>query len=430
MTTTEAARPLTAVRAVPRFRGWWMLVWCTLTLGLTAPGQTVGVSVFIDHFITGLGLSRSAVSAAYLVGTITGAFALPSIGRWIDRTGISRAMLVIGAAFGAALIATGAVQGIVTLALAFVGIRMLGQGALSLTGQTGIALWFNRRRGLAIGLSMTLSAGMMALAPIVLTGVIDAVGWRAAWVVAGIAIWATVIPIALFAIVDRPSDIGQQPDGRPEPAAEVGHSVRPSMTAHDAVRTPSFWAVASISALSASLGTGLMFQQFSILTAQGLSRVEAAAVFLPQVLGTFAAGFAFGWLSDRVSARILLPIAGCTLAAALLLATIVSPGPVALLYGLVLGIGMGQIRAISSATYPRWFGTTHIASIMGIAASIMVGASATGPLLLSVGNDRFGSYTPILLLSAVVTLTVAALTALVKPPSVGHDTPNQRDAHA
>ena len=67
---------------------------------------------------------------------------------------------------------------------------------------------------------------------------------------------------------------------------------------------------------------------------------------------------------------------------------------------------------------------------MGIAASIMVGASATGPLLLSVGNDRFGSYTPILLLSAVVTLTVAALTALVKPPSVGHDTPNQRDAHA
>ena len=393
-----------------------MLVWCTLTLGLTAPGQTVGVSVFIDHFISGLGLSRSAVSAAYLVGTITGAFALPSIGRWIDRTGISRAMLVIGAGFGAALIATGAVQGIVTLALAFVGIRMLGQGALSLTGQTGIALWFNRRRGLAIGLSMTLSAGMMAVAPIVLTGVIDVVGWRAAWVVAGVAIWATVVPIALFAIIDRPSDIGQQPDGGTAPVADTTHSPRASLTAHDAVRTPSFWAVASISALSASLGTGLMFQQFSILTAQGLSRVEAAAVFLPQVLGTVAAGFAFGWLSDRISARILLPIAGFTLAAALLLATVVSPGPVALVYGLILGMAMGQIRAISSATYPRWFGTAHIASIMGIAASIMVGASATGPLLLSLGNDTFGSYTPILLLSAAATLVVAALTSLVSPP--------------
>ena len=147
-----------------------------------------------------------------------------------------------------------------------------------------------------------------------------------------------------------------------------------------------------------------------------MSRVEAAAVFLPQVLGTVAAGFAFGWLSDRISARILLPIAGCTLAAALLLATVVSPGPVALVYGLVLGMAMGQIRAISSATYPRWFGTAHIASIMGIAASIMVGASATGPLLLSLGNDTFGSYTPILLLSAAATLVVAALTSLVSPP--------------
>ena len=73
-------------------------------------------------------------------------------------------------------------------------------------------------------------------------------------------------------------------------------------------------------------------------------------------------------------------------------------------------------RAISSATYPRWFGTAHIASIMGIAASIMVGASATGPLLLSLGNDAFGSYTPILLLGSAVTLAVAAATALVKPP--------------
>jgi MFS family permease len=416
VTATETTASLTAVRAVPGFRGWWMLVWCTLALGLTAPGQTVGVSVFIDHFIGGLGLSRSAVSGAYLVGTITGAFALPSIGRWVDRTGISRAMLVIGAAFGAALIATGAVQGIVTLALAFVGIRMLGQGALSLTGQTGIALWFNRRRGLAIGLSMTMSAGMMALAPILLTGVIDAVGWRAAWVVAGVAIWATVIPIALFAIVDRPADIGQQPDGGSRPAADIANQIRASLTAHAAIRTPSFWAVAAISALSASLGTGLMFHQFSILTAQGLSRIEAAAVFLPQVLGTVAAGFLFGWLSDRVSARVLLPIAGCTLAAALLLATVVSPGPVALLYGLVLGMGMGQIRAIGAATYPRWFGTAHIASIMGIAASIVVGASATGPLLLSVGNDAFGSYAPVLLLGAAITIAVAVLAALVKPP--------------
>ena len=139
-------------------------------------------------------------------------------------------------------------------------------------------------------------------------------------------------------------------------------------------------------------------------------------MFLPQMLGTVAAGFAFGWLSDRLGARVLLPIAAGTLAAALVLATVVDPGPVALLYGLVFGMGMGQIRAISSATYPRWFGTANIAAIMGIATSVMIGASATGPLLLSVGNDTFGSYTPVLLTGAAVTIAVGAATAFVKPP--------------
>ncbi len=392
-----------------------MLVWCTLALGLTAPGQTVGVAVFIDDFIGTLDLSRSAVSAAYLVGTVTGAFALPFVGRWVDRIGVSRAMLVIGAAFGAALVATSAVQGIVTLALAFVGIRMLGQGALSLTGQTGIVLWFDRRRGLAIGISMTISAAMMALSPIILTQVIDAVGWRSAWIVAGVVVWVTVVPIAIFAIVDHPADIGQQPDGAPREVRDA-HPPAPSLTVREAVRTRGFWAVTSIGALSASLGTGLLFHQFAIMNAQGLSRVQAAAVFLPQVLGTVAAALLFGALSDRVSARVLLPIAGFTLAAAIVLATVVSPGSVALFYGLVFGLGMGQIRAISMATYPRWFGTGHIASINGVAASIMIGASATGPVLLSLGNDAFHSYAPVLLLGAGVTAAVAAVTATVNPP--------------
>lgn len=415
MAAAESIVTLPVAGEKRRFRGWWMLAWCTLILGLSAPGQTVGVAVFIDEFIGALDLSRSAVSGAYLVGTVTGALALPLVGRWVDVAGISRALLVIGAAFGAALIATGAVQGIVTLALAFVGIRMLGQGALTLAGQTGIALWFNRRRGLAIGISMTASAGMMALAPLALAQVITAVGWRGAWVVSGVVIWMTVVPIALFAIIDRPSDIGQVPDGRAAPARSARDEQR-SYTSREALRTKGFWAVASITALSASIGTGLIFHQFAILTAQGLTRIEAATVFLPQVVGTVAAGFLFGWLSDRISARILLPIAGITLASGMVLATVVSPGPISYLYGFVFGVGMGQIRAISSATYPRWFGTAHIASILGIAASIMVGSSAVGPLLLSLGNDAFGSYAPVLLLSAAVTVVVAVFTATIKPP--------------
>lgn len=402
---------------VGRFRGWWVLGWCTITLGLTAPGQTVGVSVYIDELIDGLGLTRSEVSAAYLVGTTCGALALPFIGHRIDRIGVSRAMVVIGLAFGAALAATGAVQGLVTLALAFTGIRMFGQGALALASHTGIALWFDRRRGLAIAIATTVAGGMMALAPLALTGVIGVVGWRAAWVVAGVVIWLTVVPIALLAIVDRPSDLDQVPDGTPRPG-RAPYRPRASVGRRQALRTPAFWSVTAIVTLSGCLITGLFFNQFSILSERGLSRTEAAAVFVPGFVGTLVAGFSFSWLSDRVSARVLLPVTGVTLAAGLGLATLVTPGALAVLYGFLLGVNIGQMQALSATVYPRWFGTAHIGAIRGISTSFAIGGSALGPLLLSLGFDAAGSYTPVLLVSAAVTLVVAAVTATIRPPSL------------
>lgn len=73
-------------------------------MAMTAPGQTTGVSVFIDPLIADLGISRTQVSTAYLTGTLVGACAMPFVGRAIDRYGPRRVIALIGAAFGAILI--------------------------------------------------------------------------------------------------------------------------------------------------------------------------------------------------------------------------------------------------------------------------------------------------------------------------------------
>jgi len=84
-------------------RGWVVLVLATITATMTGPGQTLGVSVFIDSFVEDLSLSRSQVSSAYLVGTLVAAVLLPRIGSLIDARGVRRAQVVIGALFAAAL---------------------------------------------------------------------------------------------------------------------------------------------------------------------------------------------------------------------------------------------------------------------------------------------------------------------------------------
>ena len=60
----SAESPPAAATTDLAFRGWWMVLWCTIVRGATAPGQTIGVSAFTDDLIDSLGTSRSAVSTA------------------------------------------------------------------------------------------------------------------------------------------------------------------------------------------------------------------------------------------------------------------------------------------------------------------------------------------------------------------------------
>ena len=150
-----------------------MVAVCTIVRGFTAPGQTIGISAFIDELIDALGTSRSAVSTAYLVGTLTGAAALPFVGRWVDAAGVRRTMLVVAAGFSGAILFASSVQNVVMLAIAFVGLRMLGQGSLHLIGVQGIVLWFERRRGFALAVSGMGTLALMSAAPLVFTVLVN-----------------------------------------------------------------------------------------------------------------------------------------------------------------------------------------------------------------------------------------------------------------
>ncbi|MDH3470491.1 MAG: MFS transporter, partial [Acidimicrobiia bacterium] len=104
------------VRTAPsrrRFLGWRIAVLATITATMTGPGQTIGVSVFVDPMIADLSLTRSQVATAYLIGTLTGALALPFVGRWVDRVGSRRAMTLIGLAFASGLVVMSGVRGFV-----------------------------------------------------------------------------------------------------------------------------------------------------------------------------------------------------------------------------------------------------------------------------------------------------------------------------
>ena len=166
------------------------------------------------------------------------------------------------------------------------------------------------------------------------------------------------------------------------------------------------------------LATALNFHQIDLLTSAGLSTAAAAALFLPQVIGSSLAGFGCGLILDRIGARWLPAAAASLLVLALLLAAVVAPGLVVFVYAIVLGAAGGASRTVASALIPQWFGTRELGSIQGTLTTISVGLSAIGPVTLAVLEQSTGSYA-----SAVVILALipagAALFSLSGPTQSG-----------
>lgn len=426
------------------------LAGAVVTQVASAPGQTVGVSVFIDHIITDLDVSRSAVSGAYLVGTLCGALTMPAAGRLIDRRGLAWATSAFGAAFGAVLIGMAGVTGLATLTIGFAFTRILGQGALTLTATTTVAVWFDRTRGTAAGLLSAVGGGAMSLVPLASAAAIGLFGWRGAWIALGLSIWAVLIPLGRRVVRD-PEGIGRlrrersaspllgppAPQATDSPEAEPstpgapgtpGTPTRSGDDAHAARAAPDDWPIATIVrsraflvvtgavALAALVTTGLVFHQVTLFAARGMSPVQAATNFVPQTIATAGAALAAGRLADRFPARWLIAATTALLGVAAVSVTHLTGPATAAVYGAVLGATGGAIRTTEAAVLPRWFGLSRIGELRGIVMAATVAGSAVGPAILAVCHDVTRSYAPALWALAGVAMVLAALAAATPAP--------------
>lgn len=396
------------IAASPIHYGWWILGVGTLGMLMTTPGQTVGVSVFLDPILGDLGLSRSLASLLYMLGTLGGSLALPLVGRFIDRRGPRVAVGLIAAAFALACVGMGLVQGAGTLALGFIAIRGLGQGALALVSIHTINLWFVRRRGLALSLSGVGFALAIAIFPLLIEGLIHHLGWRRGYMVLGGAIAATIFPLGVLIFRDPPERYGLQPDAglpvasRDRPPAETNYTLA------EARRTLTFWLFTSGNFCVAALGTGLLFHHYSIMATSGVAREVAALVFVPFGLVTAGSNLLSGFLLDRLSPRYLLATMLGLLIGALLLAVHIRQPEWMLVYGVLLGLMQGLNGVLQGGVYAHYFGRSHLGAISGLATTLMVAGTAFGPLGFALGFEQFGHYGPTLAGLALFPFLVAA----------------------
>ncbi|MUL42582.1 MFS transporter [Streptomonospora sp. PA3] len=370
------------------------------------------MSVLIDHFIADLEVSRSAVSTAYLVGTLCGALALPWIGRAVDRFGVRPVLAGIALSFGAFLTLLSLVEGIVGLTVAFVGARAMGQGGMTLVATTAVAIAVTRKRGTAIGLTTAAGTAGISLVPVAAERVIAEFGWRAAVLGEAAVVWAVVLPIAIWGLRGVRGGRGDAKAG----AGDGGGAGGEAWPLRSIVRTSMFWLITGAVACSGLVTTAMFFHQISILGEQGLTPTQAAANFLPQTVAGLLAAFAFSAATDRFSPKLLIMACMAVQAAALCMLPIVGPGPTAVVYGMALGAGASGARSVEAAAFPYYYGTASLGTLRGLTQSVAVSSTAVAPLLLSLGHDLADSYVPAAFALAVLPAAVALAAPFARRP--------------
>lgn len=403
------AAPSPLMQRLPGFYGWTILAAATLGMAATLPGQTAGVSLFIDAFVEDLSLSRTAVSWMYTVATVVGSLALPWIGRQMDRVGPRRMVLFVGIGFAAACIGMSQVQGWITLFLGFLLLRGLGQGALGLINNHVVNLWFERRRGMAVGVLGLGMAGATAIFPPLIEQMLQSYGWAQSYIIIGTILAVGVIPLLVLVYRAEPERFGLTPDTSlpvgGTPSASPNEPIR-GLTLPQARRTRTFWLFIAGGVCAGGLGTGLLFHHFAILAEAGADRALAAQFFVPYGVLTAVFTLIMGTLVDYVSPRSLLAVLMGTYALLMIGAPFAATPVLVWTYGLFFGVAQGTQNALLGSAFAYYFGRAHHGSVRGFAATIFVAGTALGPVLLALGPDWLSSFTPVLWASAPLAVGV------------------------
>lgn len=376
------------------YYGWWMVPVAMMAQVATSPGQTFGLSMFNTFLQNDLAISETALAGAYLLGTLLASFAVPFFGGLMDRYGIRPIMALVVFLFGAACIWSSQVSGLVSLFFAFLFLRMLGQGALTLLAQNMLAMWFRRKLGSVTGVSSMAMAGAMALAPMGILLLIQSVGWRWAFVVLGLLVWGSMLPLLATIVRNRPEEVGQTMDGlAPEPIQPGGSEHHgPQFSLPEAMRTHTYWIFVVMATLWAMIATAITFQINPLFLSHGLAKSDGAATFITMAISMSLMQIVGGWLADRFPLNRLLFVGTGCLALGTGLLLVMYDVWLAHTYAFVFGGGMGLSHTVANTAWPRYFGQAHLGKIRGSIMFVVVAGSSIGPSIMGWCNQLLGSY--------------------------------------
>ena len=413
------------------FYGWYIVGVGFLANVASSFALASTLSIFLKPLTTELGISRGVFSLLRSGEGIIGACLAPLVGTLTDRYG-GRWLMAIGASIvGVGYLLLGHVESFgqfaaIRMTLVTFGDVLMGYMVVNVV----VAQWFVRRRGRAFAVTSMGVGFAKVCMPILVAGLLLALGWRQTWMVFGVLTVALLVLPAVLVVRRSPEDMGLHPDGAAEPVAGGNGSARNKKTASElrfadsetvwtrteAVRSSAFWLLVTTFGISSIGVTGLNLHVYSYVTDIGHSPVVAATVMSVIASMQLASPLAWGLLAERIDARITAMLRFVVQGVGLALA--ISTDSLICLYAgfFLYGIGLGGNMVLPDILWANYFGRRSLGKIRGMGLLISQVLAAAGPPFFGFLFDITGGYGLSFAIFGLALMTSAGLSLMLKPP--------------
>lgn len=399
------------------FPGWFVVAAGFLIMATCYTTFINCMSLFQAHIVEDLGISLSQYNISSSISTLMSIVGSAAIGILADRMS-SRVLgclsvIVTSAVLVGLSFITEVWQLYVLIAIAGVfvvaGTRLL----ISLVS----ANWFTAKRGLAISIALSGSgAGGAILSPVV-SSLIVSYGWRPAFLMLALICFVASFPITAFAFHTRPQDIGLEPYGAGDAAAEAAADASKNPAEPEGLgwakvsKSASFWLLVISFIVMGVVNLAVLGNQVTNMTSVtvngeeivtgGHSLTWAGSVMSVYMVTVVIAKISLGAIYDKFGLRIgnVLGSIACIVACAALCFPATDWGPY--VAGISFGIGtcMGTVAPTVAAS--KLYGMRDLGKISGWITSLEMAGGVVGSYLSGVIFDMAHSFIPMWIICGV-----------------------------
>ena len=409
-------------RAFRPFYGWWIVTVSAITLLLAGGIGYYTFGAFFTPLTNEFEWNRAQISLSMSIMGLIG-LAGPLFGMWVDRFGARRTMILGALIMGLSFACLGFTFSLQYFYAAYFVVAVGQMAILHIPVLTLVSQWFERRRGLAMGVSVAgLGLGGMIMLPLS-AYLISLLGWQWTYRILGIAICLVLLPLITLVVRNSPRDMGMLPDGEKYTDRDAQGIARPDRsiriqgwTLSGALRTSTFWILVAAFTMVFTGTSSVIAHAVPFFVGQGFSNQLASTIVGSTVGVSILGRISTGYLSDRVPVKYVVALFFVLQAGGLL--TLISSGTQTSIAAFIaiFGSAMGGLFVLEPLVIREYFGLDSFASIYGGLWAFETLGWGAGPYVTGYIFDKTGSYNSAFIAFRIATLLGTVLIMLVRRP--------------